>query len=69
MQITGEMIIGQQLVRGAAGTLLAFNPATRENLQPAFGQADLTDVERACALAEQAFDATADAVSTHRQRL
>ncbi|WP_426164552.1 aldehyde dehydrogenase (NADP(+)) [Pseudoduganella sp. R-31] len=57
MQITGEMIIGRQLVRGAAGTLLAFNPATRENLQPPFGQADLTDVERACALAEQAFDA------------
>lgn len=30
MQITGEMIIGRQLVRGAAGTLLAFNPATRK---------------------------------------
>jgi len=57
MQITGEMIIGQQLVRGAAGTQLAFNPATRENLQPEFGQAEPADVERACALAEQAFEA------------
>ncbi len=57
MRITGDMIIGRQLVRGAAGTQLAFNPATRENLQPEFGQAGPADVERACALAEQAFDA------------
>jgi acyl-CoA reductase-like NAD-dependent aldehyde dehydrogenase len=57
MQVTGEMIIGQQLVRGAAGSMFAFNPATRQNLDPAFGQAELSDVERACALAEQAFDA------------
>lgn len=57
MQITGDMIIGRQLVRGEAGTQQAFNPATHQSLSPEFGQAGLADVERACALAEQAFDA------------
>ncbi|QOY94111.1 aldehyde dehydrogenase (NADP(+)) [Massilia sp. UMI-21] len=56
MQITGEMIIGSQLVRGSAGEVLAYNPSTREEFGPGFGQALGADVERACALAAQAFD-------------
>jgi NADP-dependent aldehyde dehydrogenase len=56
MQITGEMIIGSQLVRGSAGDVLAYNPSTRAEIQPAFGQATGADVERACELAAAAFD-------------
>ncbi|MGH8853762.1 MAG: aldehyde dehydrogenase (NADP(+)) [Telluria sp.] len=56
MQITGEMIIGSQLVRGSAGQQLAFNPSTRAQLEPGFGLASSADVDRACELAAQAFD-------------
>jgi len=55
--IQGEMIIGQRIVRGSAGTVRAFNPATRAQLEPEFGLATGDDVDAACALAEQAFDA------------
>jgi len=57
MQIQGEMIIGQRILRGSAGTVRAFNPATRAELEPAFGLATGEDVDAACALAESAFDA------------
>ncbi|WP_312511931.1 aldehyde dehydrogenase (NADP(+)) [Massilia sp.] len=56
MSILGEMIIGARCVRGAGGEAFGFNPATRANLEPAFGQATSEDVEQACALAQQAFD-------------
>jgi alpha-ketoglutaric semialdehyde dehydrogenase len=56
MQITGEMIIGSHVLRGAGGEQLAYNPSTRAEVEPAFGQATGTDVERACELAAQAFD-------------
>jgi alpha-ketoglutaric semialdehyde dehydrogenase len=56
MNIQGEMIIGQRAVRGSAGSVRAFNPATRAELEPAFGLATADDVQAACALAEQAFD-------------
>ncbi|GAB3379229.1 aldehyde dehydrogenase (NADP(+)) [Massilia agri] len=56
MTITGEMIIGSQLVRGSAGEQRAYNPSTRAEFEPSFGQASGEDVERACALAQQAFD-------------
>jgi len=57
MSIQGEMIIGQRIVRGSAGAVRAFNPATRAQLEPEFGLADGDDVDAACALAESAFDA------------
>jgi NADP-dependent aldehyde dehydrogenase len=57
MTIQGEMIIGRKAVRGSAGTVRAYNPATRSEIEPAFGLATAADVETACALAEQAFDA------------
>ena len=57
MTIQGEMIIGQRIVRGSAGTIRAYNPATHAELEPAFGLATREDVDAACVLAEQAFDA------------
>ena len=57
MTINGEMIIGQRVVRGSAGSVRAFNPATRAEMEPAFGLATTDDVQAACALAGQAFDA------------
>lgn len=56
MQITGEMIIGRRFVRGSAGEQRAYNPSTRAEMEPAFGQAGGADVERACELAAAAFD-------------
>jgi NADP-dependent aldehyde dehydrogenase len=57
MNIQGEMIIGRQAVRGSAGTLRAYNPATRTEMEPAFGAATMDDLAAACLLAEQAVDA------------
>jgi len=56
MAILGEMIIGRASVRGAGPEAFGFDPSTRANLAPGFGQATASDVERACALAQQAFD-------------
>jgi NADP-dependent aldehyde dehydrogenase len=56
MTINGEMIIGRAVVRGSAGDVRAFNPATRAELEPAFGLATKDDVEQACQLAGNAFD-------------
>ena len=56
MAILCEMIIGARSVRGAGIEVFGFNPATREDLQPGFGQATGDDVERACALASEAVD-------------
>jgi len=57
MHIQGEMIIGRQAVRGSAGTLRAYNPATHADMEPEFGSATPDDLAAACRLAEQAFDA------------
>jgi NADP-dependent aldehyde dehydrogenase len=56
MPINGEMIIGRRAVRGSAGTVRAFNPATCAAMEPDFGLATTADVDTACALAGQAFD-------------
>ncbi|WP_454056088.1 aldehyde dehydrogenase (NADP(+)) [Cupriavidus sp. Marseille-Q8015] len=56
MTITGEMLIGASAVRGTEDTFQAINPATGEALQPTFHGGGAADVERACALAEAAFD-------------
>jgi NADP-dependent aldehyde dehydrogenase len=57
MNIQGEMIIGRQAMRGSAGTLRAYNPSTRAEMEPEFGAASMDDLSSACLLAEQAFDA------------
>jgi alpha-ketoglutaric semialdehyde dehydrogenase len=56
MNIVGEMMIGSRAVRGTNGAIRAVNPATGDSLAPAFGGASADDLERACALAWQAFD-------------
>jgi NADP-dependent aldehyde dehydrogenase len=57
MSIQGEMIIGRRAVRGSAGTVRAFNPSTRAEMEPGFGLATGAEVDAACALAEGSFDA------------
>lgn len=56
MNITGEMLIGQSSVRGNEGTLRAINPANNEKIAPDFGAGGAAEVDRACTLAQRAFD-------------
>ncbi|CAB3826557.1 MULTISPECIES: aldehyde dehydrogenase (NADP(+)) [Achromobacter] len=57
MQITGEMLIGHDAVRGTAGSQLAFDPTLNADIaQPSFGLGTRADVERAATLAAAAFD-------------
>lgn len=55
MTITGELIIGQTFVRGTAGDFSGVEAATGAQLPIAFGAGTKADLERACALAWQAF--------------
>jgi len=55
MTITGELIIGQTFVRGTAGDFFGIEAATGAPLPIAFGAGTKADLERACALAWQAF--------------
>lgn len=54
--LTGSQWIGGEAVRGGNGAFKAVDPATGAELEPAFGLATRADLERACALAEAAFD-------------
>ncbi len=56
MTIAGNMIIGQELVKGSKKAIYGINPVTGKNLEPAYLGGGAEEVERACALAEQAFD-------------
>jgi alpha-ketoglutaric semialdehyde dehydrogenase len=56
MTIAGNMIIGSELVQGSKKAIYGINPATGENLEPAYLGGSAQEVERACALADQAFD-------------
>ena len=53
--ITGDILIGAQRVPGRERSFRAINPATGETLEPAFAFAGPEEVERACALAWEAF--------------
>ena len=68
MNISGEMIIGQRLVRGTAGFAKAIDPSRGTALEPEFGQATVADVDAACTLAWQAFDAFRDTTPEQRAR-
>jgi alpha-ketoglutaric semialdehyde dehydrogenase len=57
MNITGDLLIGAALVRGQKGEVRALNPATGEPLEPAFFGGTEEDVNHACTLAAEAFDA------------
>jgi len=56
MDVTGAMLIGSRAVLGNSGEIHAINPATGEQLQPAFGGGSISDVDAACTLADAAFD-------------
>ncbi|MCU1768959.1 aldehyde dehydrogenase (NADP(+)) [Pseudomonas protegens] len=56
MTVTGQMLIGQQASLGTHGHIHGLNAATGQVLQPAFGGAAPADLERACALAQAAFE-------------
>lgn len=56
MQIKGEMLIGAEALKGTGKAIHGVNPATGENLAPAFGGGGQAEVDRACALAAAAFD-------------
>lgn len=56
MNLTGEMLIGQQAVKGSRDPIQAINPATNEHLEPAYAGGTQAEVERACELAWSAFD-------------
>jgi len=67
--LTGEMFIGAARVRGAAGTFRGHDPARGAWLEPAYGGGAPADVERACLLAWEAFDAFRDTDLETRARL
>ncbi|WP_292038222.1 aldehyde dehydrogenase (NADP(+)) [Massilia sp. UBA6681] len=56
MHIAGEMVIGRSLVTGREGSLKAIDPSRKTEIEPAFGLAGKAELERACALAQAAFD-------------
>ena len=57
MSCTGQMLIGQQAVTGESAAIHAVNPATGEQLEPAYAGGSTAEVEKACQLAFDAFDA------------
>ncbi|BES69030.1 aldehyde dehydrogenase (NADP(+)) [Marinobacter nanhaiticus D15-8W] len=56
MTLYGKQLIGQNAVAGSGVTFAGLNPATNESLEPQYAGASDQDVERACQLAEEAFD-------------
>ncbi|MFS2006690.1 aldehyde dehydrogenase (NADP(+)) [Duganella sp. CT11-25] len=56
MQVAGEMIIGRSAVIGKEGTMKAIDPSRNVEIEPAFGLAGAADLQRACELADAAFD-------------
>ena len=55
--LTGEMFIGGAAVKGGSEAVRGIDPATGEALEPAYGGAGPAELERACTLAQAAFDA------------
>ncbi|MFD1623562.1 aldehyde dehydrogenase (NADP(+)) [Azospirillum griseum] len=60
MTIRGEMLIGATALRGTDTVFHAIDPSTGTALEPGFGGGGSAEVERACALAWDAFDAFRD---------
>ncbi|NRR32869.1 aldehyde dehydrogenase (NADP(+)) [Oxalobacteraceae bacterium] len=56
MIITGEALIGGVAVKGTQGPLCAYNPNTRQKMEPTFHTVDFAQIDQACRLAEAAFD-------------
>ncbi|WP_426232017.1 aldehyde dehydrogenase (NADP(+)) [Pararhizobium sp. DWP3-4] len=56
-EVTGEILIGQSTMTGQGKPMHAVNPSTGARLQPPFSMASAADVNRACQLADAAFNA------------
>ncbi len=54
-RVTGGLLIGGQIV-GTNGDIRAVDPASGQEIEPAFVVARETDVDQACRLATEAFD-------------
>lgn len=67
--LTGNMLIGATAVRGSGASIRAVDPASGRELDPPFPGGTPADVERACALAWDAFDAFRDTGLEQRARL
>ena len=57
MTISGDALIGGVSVRGSAGSFFGFDPVLKEAMAPAFHAVDAQQIDRACLLAQAAFDA------------
>jgi alpha-ketoglutaric semialdehyde dehydrogenase len=64
--VNGALLVGARSVPGEGVQFRGFNPSTGADIEPAFGTAILADVEQACTLAEQAFDAYRATTPTQR---
>ena len=56
MSLTGAMLIGATAVRGGEAAFRGIDPATGDELEPAYGGTGAAELERACALAWRALD-------------
>jgi NADP-dependent aldehyde dehydrogenase len=56
MPVQGTMLIGNSALHGRATSLSAFDPALGKPISPAFGGATVDDVDRACRLADAAYE-------------
>lgn len=66
---TGHMLLAGEPMFGGGATIRATNPATGDELDPAFGHGGPADVDRACAAADEAFGAYRAAERTTRAAL
>jgi NADP-dependent aldehyde dehydrogenase len=64
--LNGNLLIGANAYYGASAPFKATDPASGQQIEPAFGTANLDDVERACTLAQQAFDTFRDTTPEQR---
>ncbi|MEO4008212.1 aldehyde dehydrogenase family protein, partial [Chromobacterium piscinae] len=69
MNLTGKMLIGGQGVAGRRDMIRALDPSTDQPLEPGYAGADREQVEQACALAWEAFDAYRETAPETRARL
>jgi 2,5-dioxopentanoate dehydrogenase len=56
MNVTGNMTIGDEAVFGTVGRVRGFCPALHEEVDSYFGVASTEQIDRACKLADEAFD-------------
>ena len=67
-ELTGTMLIGGEPIRGLSGEIQSIDAATGVGLDPVFGGGSLAEVDRACALADDAFDVFRETSAEDRAR-